>query len=155
VVQFYSIELSGLVLSNELCQTLCSNQKQLTYFKSENSQCDFEGGFVPKIADSCKRLRFLFIEGHFKSETNSSLSLVNQNLIVTLVADDKMIEGDDVKKMKKIVIQMKELVDVFNGVIERNLFNYSVNKQDDTDSDDDDDDVIGDSQINAKRMRVD
>jgi hypothetical protein len=142
-----SIYLRGFRLTDKLSMTLLNSQKCLEMFICENCRCSFEKGFVDNFVRCCSKLQFLFIEGDFESTINTSLSLINDRLIVALVLKGEYLDRSQVfvlrkKTHKKKDVWNSELVEATDQYLSNNSKGDCRSDEDKDDDEDYDEDVV-------------
>jgi hypothetical protein len=133
-----SIYLRGFRLTDKLSMTLLNCQKCLEMLICENCCCSFETGFVDNFVRCCSKLQFLFIEGYFEPTNNTSLSLIDDRLIVALVLKGEFLDRSQVFVMQKKTYKKKG---VWNSELVEATHQYLYNNsKGDCRYDDDEDD---------------
>jgi hypothetical protein len=131
-----SIELHEILLSDELCDTICLKQTLLKHIVCSDCRCFFVGGFVDKFVRACKLLEFLFIMGKFESPPATMLTFIDDRAVVALVVDKNLIDGEQIRLLRKTIRELKGGAFVLDYSIECHLRNNSIGNSADDETDD-------------------
>jgi hypothetical protein len=103
-----SIKLHGFRLTDELRMTLVKKQKDLEMLICEECHCAFENGFVEEFVENFEKLQFLFVGSEIDSIDKTSLSFIAERLIIAIVLNGELIEGNEIRILRKKIRNLRK-----------------------------------------------